>query len=181
MYAHLLGIGASVLGSKILSHFTSQRIAIVHALPGRLRLKCTDWKDADVAHQLETVLLQHPTINNVSVSPITGSLLIEFNQSHLTMEELNEVIKIAVQNVGQVYSSQETKLMHRLKKTYHSVDQKLKQQTKGYLDVNSLLILLFILNGMGRFKKNKAFAASLFFWAYSLFMNQKDKPIHEQN
>lgn len=177
MIQSLLGIGASVVGSKILSTLTAQRISILHAMPGRLRLKCNEWNNADIALSLENNLLQHPYIQEATVSPITGSLLIKFAKPYLSMDELDEILKRAVESTKQSYPSKEAQAMRTLKDTLQLIDGRIKAQTKGILDINAIIIFLLVGKGISNLKRNRAFSASLFFWAYSMVVNQKDKPL----
>lgn len=175
MIQPLLGLGASVVGSKMLSSFNAQRIAIQHAMPGRIRLQCNEWKNVSTTNLLKNTLIEHPYIQHVQASPITGSLLIGFTKPQLNTEELDEILQLAVERTAQAYPLQEAKTMQTLKRMFHLLNGNVKRQTKGMLDINTLIILLLLGNGIKSFKRNKAFSASLFFWAYSLFTHQKDK------
>ena len=45
MMSTLVGIGASIIAPKLMSQFRDQKVKVVHAMPGRLRLQCDSWKN----------------------------------------------------------------------------------------------------------------------------------------
>jgi hypothetical protein len=78
------------------SHFIPQKVNIVHAIPGRIRLQCNQWKNDKVSHSLELKFREHSLVDRVSVSPITGTLLLELKVKYLTKVQFNQLVQHAV-------------------------------------------------------------------------------------
>lgn len=78
------------------SHFIPQKVNIVHAIPGRIRLQCNQWKNEKVSQSLEFGFKAYPLVDRVSVSPISGTLLLELKVLHLTKEQFNQLVQHAV-------------------------------------------------------------------------------------
>ncbi|WHY85602.1 hypothetical protein QNH39_23815 [Neobacillus novalis] len=173
MISSLVGLGASLLAPKLLSSITDQKIEVVHAMPGRLRLKCDRWKNEVVATHLEQTFSQLTIIKSVSGSPITGSLVIEFNVPTLTPEQFDELLKLAVDTSVSAYPYVEAQLMKTMKKTVSTVDGLIKKRSSGKADVDSLLSLFLLVYGVTRFPVNPAFSSSVLYWAYTIITNEK--------
>ncbi|EKN69071.1 hypothetical protein BABA_11596 [Neobacillus bataviensis LMG 21833] len=173
MISSLVGLGASLLAPKLLSSINDQKIEVVHAMPGRVRLKCDRWKDEMVAHHLEQTFNQLTIVKSASGSPITGSLLIEFNVPALSPEQFDELLKLAVDTSVNAYPYVEAQLMKTMKKTVSSVDGLIKKRSSGKADVDSLLSLFLLISGVTRFSANPAFSSSLLYWAYTIMTKEK--------
>jgi hypothetical protein len=78
------------------SQFIPQKVNIVHAIPGRLRLQCNQWKNDKVSHSLELNFREHSLVDRVSVSSITGTLLLELKIKYLTKVQFNQLVQLAV-------------------------------------------------------------------------------------
>ena len=77
------GRGASIIAPKLMSQFRDQKVKVVHAMPGRLRLQCDSWKNDIVAKALSNHVEKHPLILSSEASPITGSLTLKLACSSL--------------------------------------------------------------------------------------------------
>src|SRR3954447_20620614 len=93
----LVGLGLSLITPKVMSQFRDQKIKVVHAMPGRLRLQCDSWKNNVVANALSKNLEKNPLILSTKASPITGSLTLEFVIPHISQQELDELMQFIVQ------------------------------------------------------------------------------------
>ncbi|MFJ5714090.1 HMA2 domain-containing protein [Neobacillus sp. NPDC093127] len=173
MITSLVGLGASLLAPKLLSSVTDQKIEVVHAMPGRIRLKCERWKDGIVAHHLEQTFSQLTIVKSVSGSPITGSLLIEFNVATLSPEQFDELLRLAVDTSVNAYPYVEAQLMKTMKKTVSITDGLIKKRTSGKADVDSLLSLFLLIYGATKIPVNPAFSSSLLYWAYTIITKEK--------
>ncbi|PLR95525.1 HMA2 domain-containing protein [Bacillus sp. T33-2] len=173
MISSLVGLGASLVAPKLFSQLNDQKVEFVHAMPGRVRLKCSRWKDDTVSKHLVKMLSQLEIVKHVSASPITGSLLIEFVVPSLTPEQFDELVKLAVNTSVNAFPHTEAKLMKSMKNTVSSVDGLIKKRTSGKADVDSLLSLFLIIYGMAGFSANPAFSSSLLYWFYTLITKEK--------
>jgi hypothetical protein len=94
-------IGESLKKNNIsASNFIPQKVNIVHAIPGRIRLQCNQWKNDKVSHSLEVNFREHSLVDRVSVSPITGTLLLELKVKYLTKVQFNQLVQHAVDNAS---------------------------------------------------------------------------------
>jgi hypothetical protein len=173
MISSLVGLGASLLAPKILSQINDQKVEVVHAMPGRVRLKCDRWKDPVVAAHLEQTFSHLGIVKHVSASPITGSLLIEFFVPSLTTEQFDELVKLAVNTSVNAFPHVEAQLMKTMKNTVSSVDGLIKKRTSGKADIDSLLSLFLLIYGTVGFSANPAFSSSLLYWSYTIITKEK--------
>jgi hypothetical protein len=90
-------IGESLKKNNIsASNLIPQKVNIVHAIPGRIRFQCNQWKNDKVSHSLELNFREHSLVDRVSVSPITGTLLLELKVKYLTKVQFNQLVQHAV-------------------------------------------------------------------------------------
>ncbi|MGM9928920.1 MAG: HMA2 domain-containing protein [Bacillus sp. (in: firmicutes)] len=171
----LLGIGASLLAPKMISLVQDQKVNVVHALPGRVRLQCDKWKNEQTAHNLMAVFQRIPIISNVQSSAISGSLLLEFQVEKLTQEQFDGIVSQAVQTSIATYPELQSDLMIILQNIIDTINSSMKKQSGGKVDVDSLISLLLIINGILKLPTNPAFSSSLLYWAYTIITNKKNE------
>lgn len=164
----LMGIGMSLVTPKIMSQFQDQKIKVVHAMPGRLRIQCDSWKEDTVAKALSENVEKFPLVLSSKASPITGSLTIEFIIPHISQQELDELMKFIVQTASDAILDNDAKLMRGIQKTLGTVDKGIKRQTNGLADFDSLFVLFLLVKGVHSFSHAPAFSSSLLYWAYSI-------------
>lgn len=172
MMQTLIGLGASLIAPSLMKKLKDQKVQVVHAMPGRVRLQSHHWKNEQIASELESKFSTIPLVKNVSASGITGSLLLEFTSDHLTPEQFDEIVQLAVTTSTECYSYIDSKMKNTMKKGVHSVDTMIKKQTGGNADVESLLVLGLLFKGATGFATNPAFASSLLYWAYTLLTRE---------
>ena len=168
MMSTFVGIGASIITPKLLAQFRDQKVKVVHAMPGRLRLQCDSWKNDIVANVLSTHIEKHPLVFTSKASPITGSLTLEFVVPHISQQELDELIQFIVQTASDALLSSDAMLMRGMQNTLGFIDQGIKKQTNGFADFDSLFALFLLGKGMHMFNSTPAFASSLLYWAYTI-------------
>ncbi|MDQ0257283.1 hypothetical protein J2S74_004741 [Evansella vedderi] len=174
MISSLFGLGASIFGPKVFSFFNDQNIHVIHAMPGRIRLQCDRWKDKVVAQSLEKNLSDDALVKRVKATPVSGSLLLEFNVPHLTQEQFDKVLVQAVEAAVSAYPQMESQIMDKMRKTVQVVDGQIKKRTSALADLDSILVLLMLGKGISGFSKNPSFSSSLLFWAYNIITNRKE-------
>ena len=173
----IVGIGASLVAPKVMSHFRDQKVKVVHAMPGRLRLQCDSWKNDLVANALSNNIEKYPLILNAEASPITGSLTLKFVVPHISQQELDEIMQLIVQTASDALLYTDAKLMRGMQKTLSLVDIGIKKQTNGFADFDSLFVLFLLGKGIHAFSNAPAFSASLFYWAYTIIKGKgSDQP-----
>lgn len=169
----ILGIGASLLAPKVMSGIQDQKVNVVHAVPGRVRLQCEKWKNEQTAGNLVKVFSSIPLVKEAKASPVTGSLLLTFKQETLTPEQFDYIVKSAVETSIATYPEIQSDLMNILQNTVKTLDITMKKQSAGKVDIDSLLSIILIVNGVLRMPANPAFSSSLLYWAYTLITNKK--------
>jgi hypothetical protein len=173
----IMGIGASLFAPKIMSQFRDQKVKVVHAMPGRLRIQCDNWKNDIVAKTLDEKVQSHPLILTSKTSPITGSLTLEFVVPHINQEELDDLLQFIVQTASDALLYTDATLMRGMQKTLDTVDIGIKKQTNGFADFDSLFVLFLLGKGIHGFSNAPAFSANLFYWAYTIVKGRgSDKP-----
>ncbi|MGN1400799.1 MAG: HMA2 domain-containing protein [Bacillus sp. (in: firmicutes)] len=168
----ILGIGASLLAPKIMSKVQDQKVNVVHASPGRVRLQCNSWKNEQTAKNLLLVFRGIPLIKHAETSADTGSLLLEFRSSALTQEQFDAIVQKAVETSVATYPEMEAQLMSALRSIIGTIDTTMKKQSGGKLDIDSLLSVTLIISGVLKLPANPAFSSSLLYWAYTIITNK---------
>ena len=164
----IVGLGASMLAPKLMSSVKNQKVNVLHATPGRVRLQCDRWKNEATANNLKQVFHTIPLVKEVEASPITGTLLLKFTNQTLTAEQFDGIVQSAVQTSIATYPELQGDLMNILQHVVQTVDTSIKRQSGGKVDIDSLLSVILILSGITKSSTNPAFSASLLYWAYTL-------------
>lgn len=164
----IVGIGASLIAPKLMSQFRDQKIKVVHAMPGRLRLQCDSWKNEIVAKSLNDKIVKSPIVLSSKASHITGSLLLIFKVPQISQQQLDELIQFIVETASDALLLTDATLMRGMQNTLGMVDKGIKKQTNGFADFDSLFVLFLLGKGIHAFSNTPAFSASLFYWAYSI-------------
>jgi hypothetical protein len=173
----IVGIGASLIAPKVMSQFREQKVRVIHAMPGRLRLQCDIWKNSIVANALSNNIENHPLILTSKASPITGSLILEFVVPHISQEDFDELMQIIVQTASDALLYTDATLLKGMQKTLSLVDIGIKKQTNGFADFDSLFVLFLLWKGINNFSNLPTFSASLFYWAYTIIKGKgSDQP-----
>ncbi|MCW9133699.1 hypothetical protein OF830_22815 [Bacillus paramycoides] len=177
MIQTIMGIGASLFAPKIMSQFRDQKIKVIHAMPGRLRIQCDNWKNTIVAQILDGKVEKHPLILTSKASPITGSLTLEFVVPHISQQDLDELLQFIAQTASDALIYTDASLMRGMQKTLETVDVGIKRQTNGFADFDSLFVMFLLGKAIHGFSSAPTFSASLFYWAYSIVKGKgSDRP-----
>ena len=177
MMSTIVGIGASIITPKLMAQFRDQKVKVVHAMPGRLRLQCDSWKNDIVATALSNHVKKHPLISTSKASPITGSLTLEFVVPHISQQELDELMQFIVQTASDARLYADATLMRGMQNTLGFIDKGIKKQTNGFADFDSLFVLLLFGKGIHMFSSAPAVSSSLFYWAYTIIKGKgSDQP-----
>jgi hypothetical protein len=175
LWSTILGLGAYIVAPKVIGKLREQKIHVVHAVPGRLRLQNNRWKDKYAGRYMEKVIVQHPLIKDCRVSPITGSLLLEFTTPYLQQQELDEVLQLVTDQTVESFAVTNDKMMSTMNHAFNTINDNVKKTTNGYTSIDSLLVIYFMFQGIRSFPVNPAFASSLFYWAYTVLRNNDGK------
>lgn len=175
MLPTVIGLGVSFIAPKIMSQFRDQKIKVVHAMPGRLRIQCDSWKHRIIAHALTEEVKKHPLILTSEASELTGSLLLQFVVPHINQEELDELMSYIVQIATNAILNKDATLMNGMTNTLGFIDKGIKKQTNGFADFDSLFVLFLLGKGIQTFGSAPAFSASLLYWSYNIIKDKGEK------
>ena len=164
----IVSMGAAIFAPKLMEKIQHQKVTVVHAIPGRVRLQCNRWKNEQTAENLVKVFRNFAVVKNVKASAITGSLVLEFYVKTLTQEQFDHIVKSAVETSVATYPELEADLMVILKNVIQTIDNTMKKQSGGKLDITSLLSVVLIINGILKLPMNPTFSSSLLYWAYTI-------------
>ncbi|REB07222.1 hypothetical protein DVB69_10255 [Sporosarcina sp. BI001-red] len=171
----MIGFGATMITPSIFKRMTDQKVTVLHASPGRLRLQCDKWKNVPTSTNLQMAFRKVAIVQRSSASPITGSLLLEFTTPTLTQEQFDTIVQYAVEVSAATYQELPSSLETVLKNTVSTVDHTLKRQSAGSLDLDAILSVALLFGGISKLPVNPAFGASMLYWAYSLITNKSTK------
>ncbi|MGM9928913.1 MAG: HMA2 domain-containing protein [Bacillus sp. (in: firmicutes)] len=168
----IVSIGATLLAPKLMSQIQDQKVNVVHAIPGRVRLQCNRWKNEQTAVNLVKVFRNFPVVKQVKASAITGSLTLEFHVKTLTEEQFDHIVRSAVETSVATYPELQADLMAILQNVIKTLDATMKKQSGGKVDVASLLSVVLIINGVLKLPTNPTYSSSLLYWAYTIITKQ---------
>ncbi|KAA9030616.1 HMA2 domain-containing protein [Niallia endozanthoxylica] len=175
MWSTILGLGAYLVIPKVVGKLREQKIQVIHAIPGRLRLQNNRWKDQQIGAYLEKALQKHPLIKSCRATPITGSLTLEFTTPYLQQEDLDHIFQIITDTTIESFSHTKDKALQTMSSLFNGVNKNAKKMTNGYASIDSMMIVYFMFQGLRSFPTNPAFASSLFYWAYTVLKNSDEK------
>jgi hypothetical protein len=173
MFSILGGTIASLVGSSLLSRMSALKINVIHAMPGRVRLQCNTWKNDQVAAVLMKTMKNHPLISQVNCSPITGSLVICFENQYLTNQQFQEVMDLAVKATGKGIGAKKSAATLKMLKAVQELNRGIKVSTKGILDIPAIIILALIIQAVNSFATNRSTAMKQLLWAYRLLREEE--------
>ncbi len=174
MLPTIFGSAVAGLGSRLLSGSSQLKIFVVHAIPGRLRLRCQAWKNTQVAEMLERVFANESLVKAVTASPITGSLLLEFHQPHLTQEQFDQMMNSALEASVEGFKVKEADLMGLMRKGINKTDHLIRTRTFGIVDSSSLISLALIISGFaGVIGNNQGSGYRNLLWAYRMIRGEE--------
>jgi len=76
-----------------LTLLVESKLQIVHALPGRIRLRTNDSRFNSLSDALSQQLKQQEGISEVSVNQETGSLLVKYDREKMSLPQIFEILK----------------------------------------------------------------------------------------
>ncbi len=149
-----------------------KQLRVSHALPGRIRLYHDTFAHPQAGRALTGRLQQVQGIREVTVNPVTGSLLIAYD--HRVMKE--ELLTAAVYQLlgyGDSSASAGPSSLHKEVRLMHqAANHALMQKTGGVLDVHTLLAGGFAAVALKEYWKTRTLGTpapiTLLYWAYRM-------------
>lgn len=150
----------------------TRTIQIVHAIPGRVRLRCS-WlrDDRHGAHALATRVADRDGVIEVRARPYTSSLLVVFDPERLDEGQVVEAVRqhagdVRVLALGEQPPPPETipplsRIAQRTAHMMKEIDADVRRATSGAADLGTLTTLAMFVGGV-----------------YQVFSGQKVEPPH---
>lgn len=167
MFNALIGLGATLIAPKAMRKFQDQKVTVVHASPGRVRLQCDKWKNEPTARNLETYFKTIDVVKSVEATSVSGSLLLTFQVPSLTVEQFDWIVKKAVEISVETYCELPSELDKGLHHTLDFLDTNMKKQTGGNIGLDGIVSTVCLVGGIMTIPTNLPFAGSLLYWSYS--------------
>lgn len=129
-----------------------KRGAVVHVVPGRVRVKLErDELAADSGDELRSALLAMPGIREVQLNRRTGSLVIRYDPAELDAPELIELARaanlLALDALAADRSAARrmppSQIAQRIQRTFGEVDVRLAELTNGRWDLRTVVPFVF--------------------------------------
>jgi hypothetical protein len=144
-------------GSHRLPRFNTGPVQTVHSLPGRLRLRVPSLSEDEDARK--TVAEHMPRIKGVDlveISPVTGSVLVLYEQNELEPELLFAALVRLLGFDEELEGSPTPILTRELKTMGESLNRAVYEQTGGVIDLWSAILILLAGLGIRSMVRNPA-------------------------
>jgi hypothetical protein len=148
---------------------------ITHSAPGRCRLKIPSKRhDADYFQFLKEKFIETDGIEQVNTNPIAASVLILYNDEHLSFEELQAHLQRS-EHFELTAQSQSVAGLGSAIQGINHIDKLLKNTTSGQINFNALLFIVLVIIAVRQLRQGAVFGpASTLFW-YALQILAKEK------
>lgn len=153
-------------------------IQVKHYQLGRLRLQTEVLKDnKELEKEFLNNMYQLEGINSVEVNSITGSILIYFEEKIIESSFLYLVVLKLLHLDEKALKNKPGKIKVLFKQMFEAADIAVYNQSKGYLDLRTLVSGVFIFYGIKKFREIPEFpkGITLLWWAFSLLSEGKGK------
>jgi hypothetical protein len=140
---------------------------VVHALPGRLRLRAPVLiGQRRAAEQLQKSLAGLDGMRAAAVSPVTGTLLLHYAEDRVRPDML---MAAAIRLLGlerQIRHTPPCALGEAVREAGDSLNHAIHARTGGVLDLWTSVTLLLVVGGVRQLAAGNAFGWPLLWWAY---------------
>lgn len=162
-------VGRRLLGSA------PATFTLAHALPGRRRYYAAALRGNEaLAARLSARLLVEEGVERAEVNPVTGSLLLVYRAAEAAVDALMEraAREIEPPSLPRPSGTQEglAAVGQRLRRAVEALNARVKEATRGLLDLPSLFSVVFLLQGVQKMLLLKQLPSGpqLLWWAFSL-------------
>jgi hypothetical protein len=143
---------------------TAPLARVVHSIPGRTRLRATDIKgDASALDALRTAIESAPAVRNVSVSVLTGSLVVEHDGS---VEDLTSDLE--TRGALRVETEVREHYLAHIHRALAETDERMKQVSNGRVDLETLSFFGFVAGGIYQVFNNHGLPAGVTLFRYAV-------------
>jgi hypothetical protein len=143
---------------------TAPLARVVHSIPGRTRLRAADIKgDAGALDELRTAIEAAPAVRNVSVSVLTGSLVVEHDGS---LEALAGDLES--RGALRVETEVPEHYLAHIHRALAETDERMKRVSKGRVDLETLSFIGFVAGGIYQVFNNHGLPAGVTLLRYAV-------------
>jgi hypothetical protein len=154
---------------------------ISHATTGRFRIRIPSKKgDATFFQSLKELGGKFPNIQEVTVNPVSGSILIKHSLDPAIMKELARTY--FPHQAGQI-DSPSSNIHRQVTETYNQVDTKIKKFTGGEMDLGTVSFGVLLALGIYQISRGNFMAPAwytAFWYALNIFLKSKPKEKESQ-
>ena len=139
-------------------------VRVVHSIPGRTRLRAQDIKGNVAAlDALRTGLEETPGVQNVSVTVLTGSVLVEHDI------EIDDVLGHAERGgVLRIDTEVREHYLATLNRALNQTEERVKDASNGKLDLETLAFVGFVAGGIYQMFNNHGLPAGVTMLRYAV-------------
>ena len=149
---------------------------ISHATTGRFRIRVPSKKgDAAFFQSLKELGGNFPNIHEVSVNPVSGSILIKHSLDPAIMQEL---ARTYFPEQAKQIDSPSSNIHRQVTETYTQVDNKIKKFTGGEMDLGTASFGALLIMGIYQISRGNLMAPAwytAFWYALNIFLKSKPK------
>ncbi len=147
-----------------------KQVQVAHALRGRIRLYCYEFRDPRLTTALAQQLSRVEGIESVSSNPHTGSLLVQYNPDVIDQNLLVAAIQKLLGSDAPM--KKQGAIMDELQLGYDSINYALLEKTGGAVDTRTLLAGGLFTFAVKELMRTRALGmpspVTLFYWAFLL-------------
>ena len=146
-------------------------LEVQHYIKGRIRLKVNSLiQDDEKAKELVGKLASLNGIEDISVNTLIGSVLIKFSEEVVDPITLIGAVLSILGLEEEVFDKKNGKLFSGMREVIESIDFAIYNKTKGILDLESTIALLFIINGIRKIRQNPIMpnGVNLLWWGFNI-------------
>lgn len=157
------------VGSLVVEQFrkagSSGGLKLAHGIAGRRRYYDSRLKwDSKYAKKIENYLIKAEGVNSVSISKLTGSMLLQYSCSE-------EAVDFFVKNLPDPDST--SMFRKRIRNAFSRFNQSVFRNTGGFLDLKTSIAGVFLVLGLSRTFRMRQWPGGpqMMWWSYNLMKN----------
>ena len=153
------------------------KFQVIHTMTGRIRFRIPmlEGQDIEVIESVKKELIRVPEIKRVDVNPVSGSLVLEYNDEKINASIVCGIL-LKLLGLEEALDAQPQSIAQKeLNLIGSSLNRQVYNATAGAIDLTSALALTIF--GLGLYKiillreRNTPSGFSLLWWAYIIFQS----------
>jgi hypothetical protein len=151
------------------------KFEVIHTLPGRIRFRIPmlEGQDPEVIDSVEKELKRLPEINRVVLNPISGSLVLDYNDEEIKASIICGILLKLLGLEDDLDDQPQSLAQKELNLIGTSLNRQVYNSSAGIFDLTSALALTIFALGLYKIivqrDRNTPSGFSLLWWAYVIF------------